>query len=122
MRASRNYLTKPEASSWGHTTWSVRFFMSSTRCRRPQTAQSGPPYIRGSQGLARRIEEIRRITDAQLGYVGEWHSHPRGHGPSPSPDDRKVFAWLEQHMEPDGLPAVMLIVGEETAWYVEQMP
>jgi hypothetical protein len=88
----------------------------------PDSTEWPTLYIRGSQGLARRIEEIRRITDAQLGYVGEWHSHPRGHGPSPSPDDRKVFAWLEQHMEPDGLPAVMLIVGEETAWYVEQMP
>ena len=79
-------------------------------------------YIRGSEGLARRVEEIGEITDGQVGYLGEWHSHPRGHTPSPSTDDRKAFAWLQEHMDVDGLPAVMLIVGEcDHAWYVEQM-
>lgn len=80
-------------------------------------------YIRGSEGLAQRVEEAERITDGQLGYVGEWHSHPRSHTPSPSTDDRKAFAWLQEHLEMDGLPAVMLIVGEhDHTWYVEQMP
>lgn len=80
-------------------------------------------YIRGSRGLARRIEEIERVTDGQLSYVGEWHSHPRGHGPSPSGDDRKVFAWLEEHTGLEGLPPAMLIVGEgDSAWYVGRMP
>jgi len=80
-------------------------------------------YIRGCEGLAPRVEEIGQITDGQLGYLGEWHSHPRGHTPSPSTDDRKAFAWLREHMDVDGLPAVMLIVGErDHAWYVEQMP
>ncbi|MGI8860784.1 MAG: Mov34/MPN/PAD-1 family protein [Rubrobacteraceae bacterium] len=80
-------------------------------------------YIRGSKGLARRVKEIGEITDGQLGYLGEWHSHPRGHAPSPSNDDRKAFAWLQEHMDRDGLPAVMLIVGEgDEAWYVGQMP
>lgn len=80
-------------------------------------------YIRGSEGLARRVKEIGRTTDGQLGYLGEWHSHPSGHAPSPSGDDRKAFAWLQEHMDLDGSPAVMLIVGEgDEAWYVEQMP
>jgi hypothetical protein len=69
-------------------------------------------YIRGSRGLSRRVQEVEEITDGQLGYAGEWHSHPRGHGPSPSTDDRKVFGWLEEHMSLEGLPAAMLIVGE----------
>ena len=80
-------------------------------------------YIRGCEGLAHRVKEIGEITDGQLGYLGEWHSHPRGHTPSPSKDDRKAFAWLQEHMDLDSLPAVMLIVGErDHAWYVGQMP
>jgi hypothetical protein len=80
-------------------------------------------YIRGCEGLARRMEEIGRITDGQLCYVSEWHSHPSGHNPSPSTDDRKSFTWLREYMDVDGLPAVMLIVGErDHAWYVGQMP
>ncbi len=80
-------------------------------------------YIRGSEGLARRVEEIGQITDGQLGCLGEWHSHPRGHMTSPSTDDRKAFAWLQEHMDVDGLPAVMLIIGErDHAWYVCQIP
>lgn len=80
-------------------------------------------YIRGCEGLAERVEEIGEICDGQVGYLGEWHSHPSGHAPSPSPDDRKAFAWLREHRDVDGLPAVMLIVGErDHAWYVEQMP
>ena len=80
-------------------------------------------YIRGSEGLACRVKEIGEITDGQLGYVGEWHSHPPGQTPSPSTDDRKAFRWLQEHMDVDGLPAVMLIVGEwDLAWYAEQMP
>lgn len=80
-------------------------------------------YIRGSQGLARGVGEIGQITDGQLVYAGEWHSHPRGRGPAPSGDDRKVFAWLKEHLESDGLPPAMLIAGEiESALHVGSMP
>ena len=80
-------------------------------------------YIRGSQGLTQRIGEVEEATDGQLGYAGEWHSHPMGHGPAPSGDARKVFAWLEEHMSLEGLPAAMLIVAEhDSALFVGSMP
>jgi ThiF family protein/JAB domain-containing protein similar to deubiquitination enzymes len=57
-------------------------------------------YIRGSKGLVRRVREIGEITDGQLGYLGEWHSHPRGHAPAPSrtiarrsPGSRSTWIW-----------------------------
>lgn len=70
-------------------------------------------YIRGCRGLVRRVREISAQTDGMLGYAGEWHSHPDGHGNAPSEVDRRAFAKLTTMMAPDALPAVMLIAAEQ---------
>ena len=56
-------------------------------------------------------------------YVGEWHSHPDGAGTTPSEDDRKVFAWLDELRQADGYPATMVIIEEpgNTGFYVESI-
>lgn len=80
-------------------------------------------YIRGKHGLQSRVEEIEQITNGHLHYIGEWHSHPRHHSPSPSSDDRNAFEWLSNMLAPESVPATMLIVGEgESAWHVGEMP
>ena len=56
-------------------------------------------------------------------YLGEWHSHPRGYGTSPSDDDLKAFAWLKEHLVVEGLPATTFIIGEgDVGTYVGEMP
>ncbi|MFF2533775.1 ThiF family adenylyltransferase [Brevibacillus sp. NPDC058079] len=77
-------------------------------------------YIRGFQGLQKRLDEIRELTSGGLEYVGEWHSHPAGYGCLPSLEDRRAFSWLETHMSPEGKPALMMIAGDrrEFAWYL----
>lgn len=72
-------------------------------------------YIRGCVGLPEAVRSVEDVTTGQLHYVGEWHSHPDGCSCRPSEDDMKVFAWLAEHMDADGLPALMLIVGEDGA-------
>ena len=47
-----------------------------------------------------------------LEYIGEWHSHPNGASTTPSNDDINVFEWLTVLMKRDGLPAVMMIIGD----------
>jgi integrative and conjugative element protein (TIGR02256 family) len=69
-------------------------------------------YIRGVDGLAERVAESEAATLGQIGYVGEWHSHPRGCPTFPSGDDLKAYAWLCDHMNVEALPAVMLIIGD----------
>ena len=69
-------------------------------------------YIRGSNGLAETVRKVEEQTLGQIGYVGEWHSHPRGASISPSEDDRKAYSWLVGHMNAETLPAIMLIVGD----------
>jgi hypothetical protein len=69
-------------------------------------------YIRGARGMKPKVESIMDTTDGALQYVGEWHSHPAGTTTSPSKNDLQVFAWLTERMDADGLPAIMMIVGD----------
>jgi integrative and conjugative element protein (TIGR02256 family) len=80
-------------------------------------------YIRGCKGLKRKVEEFARKTDGMLGYIGEWHSHPIRCSTAPSNDDLKVFTWLTELMNVDGLPALMMIVGDggHASCYVGEM-
>lgn len=80
-------------------------------------------YVRGCHGLKKKIEGIVGQTDGMLTYIGEWHSHPNGASIKPSNDDRKVFSWLNNIMERDGFPPLMLIVGEKKkiACFVEEI-
>ncbi len=81
-------------------------------------------YIRGCKGLSERVGEVKRVTAEMLDYVGEWHSHPRNCGCSPSRDDRKAFTWLARKMSMEGFPALMMIVGDhkQYCWHLKQMP
>ncbi|BDT72754.1 hypothetical protein os4_22990 [Comamonadaceae bacterium OS-4] len=73
---------------------------------------SAVTFERGIEGLAKAVEEAARRTTGVVGYIGEWHSHPKGHSASPSKDDLIQLAQLAVGMSEDGLPAVQLIVGE----------
>jgi len=70
-------------------------------------------YIRGCQGLKKELDNIYEMTSGMLEYIGEWHSHPEMSPTSPSDDDLEVFAWLTDLMDSDGLPALMMIVGQK---------
>jgi len=80
-------------------------------------------YIRGKKGLAAEVEKVSAITDGQLEYIGEWHSHPDGCPCRPSDDDIEVFNWLTANMDDAGLPALMAIAGQGpvVAWYLGEM-
>ena len=76
-------------------------------------------YIRGSKGLPAEVDRIIEVTDGQLEYVGEWHSHPDGASCHPSDDDLELFAWLTSNMGDAGLPALMAISGQTNiAWFL----
>ena len=79
----------------------------------PDSEELPTAYIRGSQGLAQRVRNISDSTDGMLQYIGEWHSHPDASGVKPSPKDEKLLTWVEEIMDQDGLPGVMVIVGDE---------
>lgn len=72
-------------------------------------------YIRGVRGLRQARERIVLRTARNLDYLGEWHSHPRGHPTSASPDDHQVFGWIDELARLDGRPPIMLICGDDGA-------
>ncbi len=79
----------------------------------PPDSQEWPTlYIRGCKGLERIVCNVTKKTDGMLEYIGEWHSHPNSAATTPSTDDIQVFSWLTERMDLDGLPALMMIVGE----------
>ena len=79
-------------------------------------------FIRGVEGLEPAVEEAARRTGQIVRYVGEWHSHPRGHTPDPSDLDLVLLVHLASGLDAEGLPAVMLIVGEhDEAWVSGRM-
>lgn len=80
----------------------------------PPDSKSRPGFFeRGTSDLVDAVNEATRRTAGVVGYVGEWHSHPRGHSAKPSGDDIIQLVHLSFGMANDGLPALQLIVGEK---------
>jgi integrative and conjugative element protein (TIGR02256 family) len=74
-------------------------------------------FERGVKGLADHFAEIRRRTAGQVGYLGEWHSHPKGIPARPSEDDIGQLLYLGELLQRENLPALQFIVAEnEHAW------
>jgi proteasome lid subunit RPN8/RPN11 len=79
----------------------------------PVDSEAAPNgFTRGKQGLTEIREECLRRTAHIVDYVGDWHSHPQGVAARPSTADLSLIAQLTAAMAQDGLPALMLIVGE----------
>lgn len=69
-------------------------------------------YYRGIEGIATELDRIYQVTDGNLYYIGEWHSHPKNANLNPSEDDKILFKWLEHEMGKIGFPALMMILGD----------
>lgn len=78
----------------------------------PDSRASTCSFERGTVGLAQAVQDASERTAGIVGYLGEWHSHPRGHSATPSQDDLVQLAEISLGMHGDGLPALQLIVGE----------
>lgn len=70
-------------------------------------------FTRGKDGVSQAREECLSRTAGMVDYVGEWHSHPRGVSSGPSNIDIGLLAHLTFVLAADGVPSVMLIVGED---------
>jgi len=69
-------------------------------------------FTRGAAGVREAIERAAALTANIVGYLGEWHSHPRHSSAAPSATDADLLAYLAEMLAMDGVPALMVIVGE----------
>lgn len=69
-------------------------------------------FTRGAAGVREAMEQAATLTANIVGYLGEWHSHPRHSSAAPSTKDDDLLACLANTLSMDGVPALMLIVGE----------
>ena len=88
--------------------------------RRGDSAEHRTAFVRGVAGLREEIETIEARTGGQVGYVGEWHSHPDGASVEPSADDAVLLSSIAEEMRMDGWPGVMMIVGEVGVGFLTQ--
>ena len=57
-----------------------------------------------------------------LDMVGEWHSHPSGYSTNSSVQDTFLLEYLALELNRDGLPGLMLIVGDEDEqWFLGEV-
>ena len=75
-------------------------------------------FERGIKGVLDEYMKYQKITDNQIQYLGEWHSHPKGCSTTPSSLDLKLFAYLSENLSRQGNPTVMGILGDNNHSFI----
>jgi hypothetical protein len=75
-------------------------------------------FIRGIKGVNEKLEQINSITNDNLKYLGEWHSHPKNCGLGMSNDDKIQFTELLLEAKLNGQPAIMIILGDDNKFKI----
>jgi hypothetical protein len=79
----------------------------------PIDSTASPTHFhRGVKGVDDLLDSIKKATHNQLGYIGEWHSHPDRVPPIPSSTDEKLLQWLRDQSRNSTYPFLMLIQGD----------
>jgi hypothetical protein len=78
----------------------------------PDSEHSPTSFVRGSVGVYRSLASISEATAANLGYIGEWHTHPNGHSNQASSDDALLMRWIGTDVQYNDVPALMMIGGD----------
>lgn len=76
------------------------------------SSETTSSFERGIEGVLEEYSKYRKITDNQIQYLGEWHSHPKGCSTNPSMLDIKLFAYLADKLSRQGYPTLMGILGD----------
>ena len=79
----------------------------------PDSKRDPTGFVRGTRGLRVAMEHISAATFNNLGYVGEWHSHPERHAANLSGDDRAFLREMKQRTLLEDAPALMFVAGDD---------
>lgn len=84
-------------------------YVTGFTCPWPDSKRAAFGFIRGIRGLRAAMEIVSTATLDNLGYVGEWHSHPEQHAANLSGDDRAFLREMKQRTLLEDAPALMLV-------------
>lgn len=91
---------------------SNRLFVVDVLDAPPDSTATPTGFVRGTDGLAQALKDVEQRTAGQVGFIGEWHSHPMGYSARPSTDDIYLLSALGEALATEGEPALMIIVSE----------
>lgn len=72
--------------------------------------------ICGDTDVREYIEKVNKSTNGLIGYIGEWHTHPKGDA-SPSEKDLNTFSEVRSKISENNTPMLMSIFGSETDYH-----
>jgi hypothetical protein len=76
----------------------------------PRDSKASPDsFTLGTEGLLETVGAIRKASGGLLGYVGDWHTHPRGAG-RVSRQDVETMLDVKRKLDMADLPTFILIV------------
>lgn len=77
----------------------------------PDSTANEVCFCRGKEGLVEVVQHINDKTGGQLGYIGEWHSHPDGPNGMSRKDNQTVNRFKREYIrETTPLPVFLVIV------------
>lgn len=79
----------------------------------PDSVSARAGFVRGAVGVYQTLACVSLRTAGNLGYIGEWHTHPPGHSSDPSDDDAILMEWIGDVLIYSDVPPLMLIAGED---------
>ncbi len=84
-----------------------------TRAMKAPSDSISSPYafVRGVSDIPDEIQQIHELTGSMLGYVGEWHTHPKG-TPSLSGQDLLSIKKIKHNLDKVPMPTFIIIVTE----------
>ena len=95
-----------------------KVYLASTILAPEDSIERPTLFIRGIKGVSEKLEIIREVTNNNLKYLGEWHSHPKNCGLGMSCDDKIQFAELLTEAKLNGQPALMCIFGDDKKYRI----
>jgi hypothetical protein len=87
-------------------------YIYDTICASEDSKETTSTFERGINGVLDDYKKYQKITDNQIQYLGEWHSHPQGCSTNPSSLDEELFFSLSETMYRQGYPFLMGILGD----------
>jgi hypothetical protein len=75
----------------------------------PDSKATPDSFTLGTEGLPETVEAVRKASGGLLGYVGDWHTHPRGAG-HVSGQDLETMLDTKRKLDMADLPTFILIV------------